>query len=55
VSRVLAFDYLGALVVSLVFPLVLAPYLRVVAHVLPVRVVEHGRGRSGRRWPFAKT
>jgi spermidine synthase len=27
VSRVLAFDYLGALVVSLVFPLVLAPYL----------------------------
>jgi spermidine synthase len=27
VSKVLAFDYLGALVVSLVFPLLLAPYL----------------------------
>jgi spermidine synthase len=30
VSRVLTFDYLGALAVSLLFPLVLAPYLGLV-------------------------
>ena len=43
VSRVLTFDYLGALAVSLVFPLLLAP-AGAAAHQFPVRHAERRRG-----------
>jgi spermidine synthase len=44
VSKVLTFDYLGALAVSLLFPLVLAPYLGLVRTGFPVRDAECRRG-----------
>jgi spermidine synthase len=44
VSKVLTFDYLGALAVSLLFPLVLAPYLGLVRTGFPVRHAQCRRG-----------
>ena len=47
VSRVLTFDYLGALAVSLLFPLRARAAARAVAHRAAVRHRERRRSRSG--------
>ena len=40
VSRVLAFDYIGALVASILFPILFVPRFRVDSHVANLRNVE---------------
>ena len=48
VAQVLSFDYLGALAVSLAFPLVLVPRLGLIRTALPVRPDERARRPRGR-------